>query len=360
MRRILPSLVALVLGCSSKAAGPTVDSPTVVLPAASSTAPTVASAPAILAVAAPPPSVVRVVRLPDQPYDPLYPTYRSIDWAKGELPGPAFPAGTVYVVTADPTPNDPVSVTEWDLGRSAIVRSIELPVSHEGLPWILRVGDQLHVLVQSWESLSLVRLTKDLRIEGVVHWKDHVALPGVGAFSADAKVTVVAYPGDISDKGQGLVLATFDGAGKRRGTRTIWGVESPDRNAVVVGGRVFVLLSELKKGVELLALGPDLRLEKRVIVSPEPAGNLSLETREGRLQAITGYPVGHAIEFSTSLERLGGATPVEDPQYLELGDEKVHMCGGHKGHCWLAWTTSSEDPCAASPADLRSDAPDDP
>src|ERR1019366_7998858 len=171
--------------------------------------------------------------------------------AKGELPGPAFPAGTVYVVTADPTPNDPVSVTEWDLGRSTIVRSIELPVSHEGLPWILRVGDQLHVLVQSWASLSLVRLTKDLRIEGVVHWKDHVALPGVGAFSADAKVTVVAYPGDISDKGQGLVLATFDGAGKRRGTRTIWGVDSPDRNAVVVGGRVFVLLSELKKGVEI-------------------------------------------------------------------------------------------------------------
>jgi hypothetical protein len=252
-------------------------------------------------------------------------------------------------------------VAEWDLARSAVVRSIKLPVPlNEGHPWILPVGDQLHVLVQSWESLSLVRLTRDLRIEGVVHWKDHVALPGVGAVSADAKVTVVAYPGDISDKGQGLVLATFDGAGKRRGTRTIWGVESPDRNAVVVGGRVFVLLSELKKGVELLALSPDLRLEKRVIVSPQPAGNLSLETREGRLQAITGYPVGHAIEFSTSLERLGGATPVEDPQYLELGDEKVHMCGGHKGHCWLAWTTSSEDPCVASPADLRSDTPDDP
>jgi len=324
-------------------------------------APTVTSAPAILPVAAPPPHVVHVVRLPDQPYDPLYPTYRSIDWARGELPGPAFPAGTVYVVTADPTPSDPSSVTEWDLARSAVVRSIKLPVPlNEGHPWILPVGDQLHVLVHSWESLSLVRLTKDLRIEGVAHWKDHVSLPGVGAFSADASLSVVAYPGRISDKGSTLSLATFDAAGGRLGTRTFGGVESPDRNAVVVGGRVFVLLSELEKGVELLAFSPDLRLEKRVIVSPEPAGNLSLEIRQGRLQAITGYPVGHAIEFSTSLERLGGATAVEDPRYLELGDEKVHMCGGHKGHCSLAWTTGSEDPCVASPADVRSDTPDDP
>ena len=358
MRRILLSLVALVLGCSSKAAGPTVDSPTVVLPAASSTAPTVASAPAILPVAAPPPPAVRVVRLPDQPYDPLYPTYRSIDWAKGELPGPAFPAGTVYVVTADPTPSDPVSVTEWDLGRSAIVRSIELPVSHEGLPWILRVGDQLHVLVQSSESLSLIRLTKDLRIEGVAHWKDHVSLPGVGAFSADASLAAVAYPGRISDKGSTLVLATFDAAGRRRGTRTFGGVASPERNAVVLGGRVFVLLSELKTGVELLALGPDLRLEKRVIVSPEPDGNLSLETREGRLQAITGYPDHHAVEFSTSLERLGPATPVETTGGIELGGEKLALCEFY-GRAWIAWSATSKDACHASPAYLLEAPPED-
>ncbi len=352
MRRTLAFVAALVLGCSSKAAGPTVDSPTVVVPPALSSAPAVASAPAILPVPAPPAPAVHVLRLPDQYYDPGYPTYRSMDWAKGELPGPAFPAGTVYVITADPTPYDPISVTEWDLARSAVVRSIKLPVSlHEGHPWILRVGDGLQALVYGEQSLSLVRLTKDLRVQGVSHWTDRVAVPGVGSVSADTRLSVVGYPGNITSKGSTLVLATFDAAGRRRGTRMFEGVEHQERNAVVLGGRVFVLLSDFKRGVELLALSPELRTEKRVVVSAEWSGIISLETREGRLQAITGYPVGHAVEFTTNLERLGPGTPVEYNGHMELGAEKLALCD-YYGRAWIAWTTTSQDACRASPAYL--------
>jgi hypothetical protein len=186
---------------------------------------------------------------------------------------------------------------------------------------------------------------------------DRVALPGASAFGADAKLTVVAYPAGISqDKGDRLVLATFDATGKRRGTRNFWNA-SHERIAAVLGGRVFVLLW-IKTGVELLALGPDLGVQKRVLVSREESGNLRLETRDGRLQAITGYPVPHAVEFSASLETLGPATPLEYPRPIELGDEEVHLCEFY-GRAWIAWSTTSQDACHASPADLLEAPPAD-
>jgi hypothetical protein len=225
---------------------------------------------------------------------------------------------------------------------------------------MLRVGDQLRVLVQSSVSLSLVQLTTDLRVESITHWADHVALPFVGVFSADAKLTVVAYPGRFSgDKGQRMTFTAFDAAGKRTGTRIVWGGETPSRNAVVVGGRVFVVLSDdSRTGVELLALTPSLGLEKRVLVSSEGAGNLALETRDGHLQVITGYPTRHAVDFTTNLERLGPATPIPIPSLFELGAVKVHLCGGHQGRTWLAWSTTIEDACPASPAELWANTPE--
>jgi hypothetical protein len=355
MRRFLVSLTAVILGCS-KAAGPAADSPTVVIPPALAI-PTATSASA--PIVAPPAPTASFVRLPDQPYDPLYPTYRSIDWAAGQPPGPAFEAGTVYVVTREPALDDPVWVSEWDLARASVVRKVMLPVPRaEGDPWILRVGDQLRVVVESGESLSYVQLTADLRVEHVEHWASHVELPGVGVVVADAELTAVEYPGYLH-LGNELMLATFDASGRRRATRSIPHGHSSGPDTVVLGDRVFVLTSEYGRGLELQSLDADLNVRKHLLISREPEGNIELETRDGRLQVITGYPESHAIEFSPSLERLGPATPVELPRFIALGDERVHLCSNGQARLWLMWTRTADDPCVASPKALLEKTPEE-
>jgi hypothetical protein len=364
MRVLLLLLLLPAFACSSRAAGPTADPPTVLIPTAPSAAPSAtpsdAGAPA---VQTPRP----IVRLPDQPYDALVPVYRTIDWAAGEIPGPAFPSGTVYIATRDPTSDDPVSVTEWDLARAAIVRTTVLPIStRQPHPWMLRVGDHLHVLANGRTSRSYVQLSKDLRVEHVESWIGQIPTSGVDAFSADDTLTAVSYVGTADKESVGpndLLVVTFDASGRRMATAA---VQRPDPgeslvdahagNMVVLGGRVFVVICRFDVGVELLRLGPTLHVEKRILVDREADFTVRLGTHDGRLQLSAGYPDRRAIEFTTSLQRLGPAAPVEETGLLELGDEKVDLCG-HQGRAWLAWSTTPEDACASSPAYLLADRP---
>jgi hypothetical protein len=353
--------IAALLVCS-KAAGPVIDSAVVEPPQGPALAAPRASGARDAGAA----ESVHVIRLPDQLFDDTWSTDRTIDIAAGDLPGPAFPAGTVYVATTDAkTPTDPVAVTEWDLARATIVRSIVLPVLvDEVTPRILRVGDDLRVLVSSQKSVSFVQLTRDLRVERHERWAGHVLSPGIDAFSADANLTAALYFGDarrLPGDNDGAVLATFDASGRRVAMRTVQRDDPHDLillglegNAVVLDGRVFYLRCSYL-GDELLALTPDLRIVKRVLVSTDGCATADLHAREGRVQVDSGYPARRAVEFSTDLERLGPTASAGDPPKMKLGDVTVDVCV-HNGHGWLAWSTTAVDLCASSPAYLR-DAP---
>jgi hypothetical protein len=341
MRPIHFWLTFAALGCS-KAAGPAVDSPTVALAPAASTAPAIAPASSQAQVTAAPPPSIHVVRLPDQPYDEELPSPRSIDIAAGDPPGPRFQAGTVYVATLG-------SVTEWDLAAGLVVRTVQLPVSPgEVAPWILRAGDRLRVLVSGGESTSFFQLTPELGIEHAERWVGHVLHPGIEAFGADPGLTAVMYSGNAEhmphEDDDGVVLVTFDGAGRHLATRVLEPLDvGVDERAVVVDGRLFALLSRQDKGVDLVKLSPDLKVEKRTRVSRGADATLTLREKDGRLEVVSGDSI-RAIEFSTNLDELGPSTVMERPADLMLGHEAVRLCR-HRGRAWLAWTTTSQNAC---------------
>jgi hypothetical protein len=203
---------------------------------------------------------------------------------------------------------------------------------------------------------ALTHASRDLTLERTERWAGFLYNYGIDAFSADAKLTAVTYSGyaaTVSRGDPGLVLMTFDASGRRLGGRIVQrsaDIVYPD--AVVLDGRVFVLRCEFKTGVDLLAFTPDLRLEKRVLVAAEPDYTVQLHTRGGRLQVDSGYPERRAVEFSTSLERLGPTTPAEDSPEMKLGDVTVDVCV-HNGRGWLAWSTTAVHLCDSSPAYLR-------
>jgi hypothetical protein len=255
-------------------------------------------------------------------------------------------------------------VMEWDLARSAMVRSITLPIpADEYLPWILRVGDELRLVASGLETVSYVQLTRDLRVERSEEWAGRVYPPRIEAFSADARLSAMAYSGNaatVSGGDDGVLLTTFDATGKRVARRIVQrpdpgdtAVDVLDSSAVVIDGRVFFLRCSDRTGVELLALSPDLRIEKRVQVSNRNDGMMDLHARGGRLQVDDGYPERRAIEFSTDLELLGPTTPVPDPPGLKLGEQTVGVCV-FSSLAWLAWGTAIADPCASIPESLWS------
>jgi hypothetical protein len=294
----------------------------------------------------------------------LMPVFRTIDAAPGDAPGPAFPAGTVYVATMDPKTDAPVSVTEWDLARASIVRSLVLPISTDEVEsWIRRDGDHLRVLVSGPESVSYLQLTRDLRVEHTERWMAQQQC--IAAFSADEDLVAVAYSGHaetVSGGAYGVLVATFDGSGRRLAHRLVQRPATPDSrvggvggNVAVADGRVFLLLYADHPGLELLKLTPDLRVEKRVVVSPEANLIADLHAWGGSLQVDIGDHE-RAVQFSTNLERLGATTPAEESFDMKVGDETVSVCG-HNAAAWLAWSTTVADPCSASPSYLRNAPP---
>jgi hypothetical protein len=281
-----------------------------------------------------------------------------MDIAPGDPPGPTFPAGTVYIVTGDMKDEDyPISVTEWDLARASVVACVKLPIStHEVHPWILRVGDQLRVLVSGAESVSYFQLTKDLQVEHTEHWVGDVQR--IAAFSADPTLTAVLYAGNAANVSRGEyggLLATFDGSGKHLATRIVRrqgeknGLDLViNRRVVVLDGQVFMVVCKYGTGIEMLALSPDLRIEKRVLVSHEVVGNVELDAIDGQLEVVVGDPERRATAYSAALERLGPVTaPGDASSALKLGDEEVWRCSD-EGLSWLAWAAGSDDPCSAS------------
>jgi hypothetical protein len=360
MRTVLLSLGILALVGCSKAAGPAVESPTVSIPEALPAPPPVAAASQDAGPPAPL-SSVHVIRLPDQPYDDLIPILDTIDAVRGEEPGPAFPAGTVYVATMDLKTDGALSVTEWDLERASVVKSLELPSdADDSKPWILRNGDRLRVALSGPEGVTYLQLTRDLRVERTERWT--VYQDGLNGFSADEDLAAVAYTGSPPADPRtayGVMVTTFDRSGRRLATRMVQRPATPDglvvgltKNLAVVDGRVFLLLSAESTGVELLKLRPDLRVEKRVRVSSKADPTMDLNTRGGRLQVDAGYyPERSSVEFSTNLERLGPTTTASDPLDFKLGDETVDVCI-RKTTAWLAWSTTVADPCDASPSYL--------
>jgi hypothetical protein len=266
----------------------------------------------------------------------------------------------------------PPSVTEWDLARAAIVRTLTLPVpTDEFLPLILRVGDQLRVLVSGLQGitgtqgLAFVQLTRDLRIECIKRWIGAVDPQGIQAFSADPTLTAVSYFGNAATVARGdagTILMSFDASGKRIASRLVQreddenrGLVEAEPNAAVVDGHVFVLLGASPTGVELVAFTSDLRIEKRVLLRPEEEA-MTLRARGGRLQIAGFNPGSVPVEFSTNLERLGPPAPHEDSADFKLGDETVCV-RNERGRAWLAWTTSSADPCAFFPEFLPPEPP---
>jgi hypothetical protein len=361
-------LGTLALGCHG--GGPPRAAPSAIpippLPPASS--PPVARAPE------PPPSV-RVVRLPDQPYDAAAPGRRTVDAAPGAPPSFAFPAGTVYVATGDARTTAPVSVTEWDLDREIAIRSVAFSgYPDEREPWMVRAGERLRILLAGPHSITFTQLpedlrpqaSKELRFDGSFEWATRVDPPGITAFSADSKLTAVLYSGAsaiVSTAMEpGIVLTTFDASGKLVATRLVQragkaGSFAPskgmERNAVVLGGRAFVALCGQDTGTEVLSLKRSLAVDGRVLLSREPDCTAELRTRDGHLLVLLGSST-RAMELSAGLDVIGPTTVPADPQGFRLGDEEVRLCT-HRERAWLAWTTDHEDPCAASPSYLRGD-----
>src|ERR1019366_6815883 len=87
----------------------------------------------------------------------------EMDLAPGELPSPAFPAGTVYVGRDH---GAALPVTEWTLAPRAPRREVKLPLPDRGVHVrLLRAGEALHAVAWSFEGdAAYVRLTADLRV----------------------------------------------------------------------------------------------------------------------------------------------------------------------------------------------------
>lgn len=205
----------------------------------------------------------------------------EMDMAPGELPSPAFPAGTVYVGRDH---GAGLRVTEWNLATRVPRREVTLPLA-DGVVHVrlLRSGDALHAVAWSFEGdAAYARLTADLRVLST-HRLGTVSATGPMALASDGALTIVVAAGEADQAppagppAAGVYAATFDGAGRLVATRRLQGEvagASPvglRDSAVVIGGRAFVVLrSPAASALELFRLDTQLNVERRTTVrAPE-------------------------------------------------------------------------------------------
>ncbi|MCL2450070.1 MAG: hypothetical protein FWD17_14070 [Polyangiaceae bacterium] len=188
--------------------------------------------------------------------------------APGAHRGGAFPAGTVYVARNE---HGRPWVSEWDLARGEVVRSVRLnlPGAAPRLR-IRRIGEALHVLAQDRTGgpVQYVRLTLDLH-DTTSHVIGHVSEDTDGTIVGDSEWVAAVYNGDVGTLGveisPGMYIASFDSTGQRIATRLLRErmFDGGRPMAVFAGGYALVALDSPEPGwVDLLRIDRDLRVER--------------------------------------------------------------------------------------------------
>jgi hypothetical protein len=234
--------------------------------------------------------------------------WSDLDVAPGEAPSADFPWGTVVVAEAtawEPTP----SVTEWDLARAVLVRSVALPLSAAFCDLqMVRAGRAFHLVASEGRGgrVVYVRLGEHLDIE---------VLDGIGSgerprVATDGTLVAVLWSGrrDRALDDPGWQLVTFDGAGRlgegrvTRGDDSTFLVGDP---LAVARGRVFVLATD-GTGPRVVVLARDAR--------PEAVRVLSWTPDDGRL-----FAAADRVYFTDDCRTMEIAGPTSAPPSPALG-----------------------------------------
>jgi hypothetical protein len=294
--------------------------------------------------------------------------------ARGEMPGTAFPAGTVYVARAEA---GDAYVTEWDLARGAARRRVKLEVPPgESSLRIRRIGDVLHVLAWGHPGrLLYVRLTLDLHALAPPELLGEPSGAGPGPIVGDAQWTLILFEGvpayATKPDGAGYYAVSYDAAGARIAERML--ASHPPlphtRDVAAILG-AYALVPAQAYGdcrVAFVRLSPTLRIDRAALY-----GHCDSEHSEG-LRAMFRWQdqvyVDGQGEFIPSDFDTGSFAPelpvtsvacgLPDPGYdadvdLWLRGEHLTLRGDNVDD-WLEWTDGSAAPLPGSCTGIHRD-----
>jgi hypothetical protein len=289
--------------------------------------------------------------------------------AAGELPGTAFPAGTVYLARSE---EGALYVAEWDLARAAVRRKVRLDLADSGASVrIWHIGNALHLLI--WDRalrIRYVRLTSDLRQTSSEDLGQAGDGSEPGPIVGNAAWTWLFFEGipantDTADA-KGYYAMSFDAAGKRMAARML-SVQEPFRArdvALVIDGNAFVALNTPRqatdeKGIDIIRLTPALQIEKHYL-------DLSPRGPMDRAAPFAGlFPWGDQFyaawfdvlsvkTFSTSVVP-GETTSCDSPRSPVDTDVDLWLYGEHvtfredNVDDWIEWTDRDPSPLPPPP-----------
>jgi hypothetical protein len=187
--------------------------------------------------------------------------------APGEEPGPAFPAGTVYL--ANWADDDAASVWEWDLARAVVRRRLKLRLPDGQCSMALRrAGNVLHLLTDPEDGGPgyYARISSDLKSFMMVPAGD-IRTGGPDGFIATETMAAI-FVSEEHDSKYGFIIETFDDHARKVAKRFLPAV-GPSA-AVIFHGQLYALLDRANRdhlAFELLRLGRDLSIERQSVVS---------------------------------------------------------------------------------------------
>ncbi|HSY22965.1 MAG TPA: hypothetical protein VK841_12655 [Polyangiaceae bacterium] len=226
--------------------------------------------------------------------------------APGEEPGPAFPAGTVYL--ANWADDDAASVWEWDLARAVVRRRLELHLPDDQCAMILRrSGTVLHLLTNPAAGGPgfYARISSDLG-SFVISPAFDLRTGGPDGFIANETMAAIFFSDEIDSK-YGFIAETFDARARKIARRFL--PASGPSDAVIFQGHLYALLDRVNRdhlAFELLRLGRDLSIERQSVVALK---QLTIE-----------YPDYASASIFVSHNRLF-ATDRGNPQVMEISPE---------------------------------------
>ncbi len=277
-----------------------------------------------LARAAAAPPRVRHLALPEPRRAASGSDWSTFDAAPGEPASVEHPSGTVVVAEAgafEPSP----SVTEWDLERGSIVRSVPLPLTaaYRDLR-IVRAGNVFHLVATDGPRGRIVyaRLSRHLEVGGL----ETVGDGERPRIATDGDVVAVLWSGarEGASDGLGLQLRTFDASGAPLGGARL----TPAGDApFLLGGPLAVATGLTYAIVPASAAGAG---SARVVVcgaDARPLATLDVPWArdDGRL-----FTVGGRVYFTDGCRALdvtdAGALPVAAPVDLPDRAAQARTC----------------------------------